>query len=87
MKNLKDFISEGRVSQNNEWEVSNVGEGKFGFMSYDENSGLISVISFDKLEEFAKKQGLDPEDFKNIDKLKVGQSTYTDVSMIYTRIW
>lgn len=87
MKNLKEFITEGWASQNNEWEVSNAGEGKFGFMSYDENSGLISVISFDKLDEFAKKQGLDPEDYKNIDKLKVGQSTYADVSMIYTRIW
>jgi hypothetical protein len=56
-------------------------------MSYDENSGLISVISFDKLEEFAKKQGFDPKDYNNIDKLKVGQSTYADVSIIYTRIW
>lgn len=28
MKNLKDFINEGWISQNNEWEVSNVCEGK-----------------------------------------------------------
>lgn len=87
MKNLKDFINEGWVSQNNEWEVSNVDRGKFGFMSYDENSGLISVISFDKLEEFARKQGFDTEDYMDIDKLNVGQSAYDGVSMIYTRIW
>lgn len=56
-------------------------------MSYDENSGLISVISFDKLEEFARKQGFDTEDYMDIDKLNVGQSAYDGVSMIYTRIW
>ena len=87
MKNLKDFINEGWASQNNEWEVSNVDKGKFGYMWYDENSGLIGVISFDKLEEFARKQGFDAEDYMGIDKLNVGQSVYDGVSMIYTRIW
>ena len=87
MKNLKDFINEGKTTEHNEWSIDYGNDGKYGYMWCDSNSGLIGVVSFDKLEEFAKKQGFDVDDYMDIDKLKVGQSAYDGVSMIYTRIW
>ena len=86
MKTLRDFINESR-SIDNEWSVDYTNDGKFGFMYYEANAGLVGVISFDKLEKFAKSQGFNVEDYMGIDKLKVGESVYDGASYIYTRIW
>lgn len=87
MKDIVDFINEGWKTNNNEWKVNNAGKGKFGFMWYNDMSGMCGVISFDKLDEFAQSQGMLEEAYMDIDKCDVGESVYDGTSYIYTRIW
>ena len=88
MKSLKDFIIEGYAAENNEWKVSNIRRGEYGFMWFDKASGKIGVISFDDIGDIAKLQGCNRSDYMDIDQLKVGETAYDRVvGYMYTRIW
>lgn len=87
MKSLKAFINEGWTAENDTWQVSNAGKGKFGYMWYDDLSGTAGVISFDKITEYAEKKGFNADEMMDIDKLKVGESAYDGYSYMCTRIW
>ena len=89
MKNIVDFINNKPINES-KYEVDSCraeGKMKYGYMFYEENSGTVTVIQFNKLSEYAKYNGFDEEDFMEMDKLKVGESVYDGVSAIYTRIW
>lgn len=89
MKNIVDFINNKPINES-KYEVdscSATGNMKYGYMFYEENSGTVTIIQFNKLSEYAKYNGFDEEDFMEMDKLKVGESVYDGVSAIYTRIW
>jgi hypothetical protein len=83
MKNIKDFINE---SNQNTIKVSN-NKSKFGFMRYNDMANTIDVVSFDNLNELARQEGFDEDDYLDIDKLEVGESRYDGAAYIYTRIW
>ena len=87
MKTLKDFITEGYAVKNEEIEVVRAHKGKFGFMVWNDNAEQVSVISFDKLADYAALEGFDVDDYMGIDKCDVGESVYDGASYIYTRIW
>ena len=89
MKNIVDFINEGNINES-KYEVASCraeGNMKYGYMFYEENSGTVTIIQFNKLSEYAKYEGFEEEDFMEMDKLKVGESVYDGASAIYTRIW
>ena len=89
MKNIVDFINNKPINES-KYEVDSCraeGKMKYGYMFYEENSGTVTVIQFNKLSEYAEYNGFDEEDFMEMDKLKVGESVYDGVSAIYTRIW
>lgn len=89
MKNLIDYIGESFINESR-YEVDEcraVGNLKFGFMRYDEARGVVEVIQFNKLGEFANYEGFDEDDYMGIDKLEVGDSVYDGAAYIYTRIW
>lgn len=54
---------------------------------YDDNTGTVTVIQFNKLSDLAKSYGAEEETFLGIDKLDVGESVYDGAATIYTRIW
>ena len=94
MKSIVDIINEGNVNEGNvnegRYEVDScraVGKMKYGYMFYEEPSGTVTVIQFNKLSEYCDYEGFYEEDFMEIDKLEVGDSVYDGVSAIYTRIW
>lgn len=89
MKSIVDIINENNVNES-KYEVDSCradGKMKYGYMFYEENSGTVTVIQFNKLSEYCDHEGFDEEDFMGMDKLKVGESVYDGASAIYTRIW
>ena len=89
MKSIVDIINENNVNES-KYEVDSCradGKMKYGYMFYEETSGTVTVIQFNKLSEYCEYEGFDEEDFMGMDKLKVGESVYDGVSAIYTRIW
>lgn len=92
MKNIVNYlknINEGHINESRfEIDECNAkGNMKFGFMRYDENRGVVDILQFNKLSDFASYEGFDEEDYLGIDNLKVGETAYDGASYIYTRIW
>ena len=92
MKDLKKYINESTSINESRYEVDEcraVGNMKYGFMRYDNNRGIVEVIQFNNLKEFAKFEGFDDDEdvYMGIDKLEEGQSVSDGTTYIYTRIW
>lgn len=89
MKNITEYLNNVDESRN-DYEIDSCdaqGHMKMGFMMYDEISGTVTTIQFNKLKDYCEAYGFYCEDFMDIDKLKVGESEYDGVQTIYTRIW
>lgn len=89
MKSINEFINSRQINES-KFEIDEcraVGNAKFGFMRYDENRGVVEVLQFNKLSEFASYEGFEEKDYLGIDNLKVGNSVYDGSTYIYTRIW
>ena len=85
MKNIKQYINETSYSGQEAIEVDE--QGKFGYMYYDPNSGIVSTYGMDRPQDIIDDFGYDDADAWKLVKLRVGQS-YCDMSgAIYTRIW
>lgn len=91
MKSLVDCVKESQVNESlNKYEIDSchaVGNMKYGFMCYDDMSGVVTIIQFNKLSEYCDFNGFEEDDMMGIDKLKVGHSVYDGASYMYTRIW
>lgn len=85
MKGIKDYINETSYPGQ---EAINVDErGKFGYMYYDPNSGVVSTYAMDSPQGIIDDFGYDNDEARKLIKLRVAQS-YCDMSgAIYTRIW
>ena len=89
MKSLQQFIKAGSINESR-FDIDSCdasGNMKFGYMMYDDNTGTVTVIQFNKLSDLAKSYGAEEEMFLGIDKLDVGESVYDGAATIYTRIW
>jgi len=87
MKDIKNYINESRGSYPGD-ECIEVNEvGKYGYMYYDPNSGLVSTYCMDDWKELVDDFGEVDDWAKKLEKLKVGQSLEHPSSAIYCRIW
>jgi hypothetical protein len=85
MKDIKQYINEASYPGRESIEVNE--KGKYGFMFFDPNSGIVSTYAMDKPQDLIDDYGYDEDEAEKLTKLKVGQS-YCDMSdAIYTRIW
>lgn len=85
MKDIKQYINEASYPGQDAIEVDE--QGKFGYMYYDPNSGIVSTYAMDRPQDIIDDYGYDDDDARRLIKLRVGQS-YCDMSgAIYTRIW
>ncbi len=85
MKDIKQYINETSYPGQEAIEINE--KGKFGYMYYDPNSGVVSTYAMDRPQDIIDDYGYDDADAWRLVKLRVGQS-YCDVSgAIYTRIW
>ena len=85
MKNIKQYISEGSYPGKDAIEISE--KGKFGYMYYDPNSGVVSTYAMDRPQDIIDDYGYDDADAWRLVKLNVGQSYCDESGSIYTRIW
>lgn len=84
MKNIQSYIKEGYPNS----ELIDVDEnGKYGYMYYDVNSGLVGVYSMNSYKDLVNDFGEDDDWAKKLEKLKVGESLFHDSGAIYCRIW
>ena len=87
MKDIKNYINEsaGRHPGDEAIEVNE--EGKYGYMYYDPNSGLVSTYCMDSWKSLVDDFDEDEDWAKDLEKLRVGQSLEHDSGAIYCRIW
>lgn len=100
MKDLKEiFITEAQSS----WKPNRSGvfakgldlmnvdirpDKEYGFIAWDEDSETVSLIAADSIDALADGLSVDPEQFEDIFKLKVGQVDHDIVNNTFTmRIW
>ncbi len=82
MKDIKQYINE------NHNDMIDVREtGKFGYMYYDPNSGIVSTYSMNSYQDLVSDFGEDEDWAKKLERLRVGQSLDHDSGAIYCRIW
>jgi len=82
MKDIKEYINE------NHNDMIDVREtGKFGYMYYDPNSGIVATYSMNNWKSLVDDFGEDEDWAKELEKLKVGKSLDHPSGAIYTRIW
>ena len=82
MKDIKQYINE------NHNDMIDVREtGKFGYMYYDPNSGIVATYSMNSWKNLVDDFGEDEDWAKELEKLKVGVSLDHPSGAIYTRIW
>ena len=82
MKDIKQYINE------NHNDMIDVREtGKYGYMYYDPNSGIVATYSMNSWRDLVDEFGEDDDWAKDLEKLKVCQSLEHDSGAIYTRIW
>ena len=82
MKDIKQYINE------NHNDMIDVREtGKFGYMYYDPNSGIVATYSMNSYQDLVNDFGEDDDWAKKLERLRVGQSLDHDSGAIYCRIW
>lgn len=82
MKDIKEYINE------NHNDMIDVREtGRFGYMYYDPNSGIVATYSMNSWKNLVDDFGEIDDWAKDLEKLKVGQSLEHISGAIYTRIW
>ena len=87
MKDINKFINES-TAKNPGVELLEINEtGKYGYMYYDPNSGIVSTYSMNGWKDLVDDFSADEDYAKDLEKLKVGQSLEDDSNTIYTRIW
>ena len=85
MKDIKQYINETSYPGQ---EVKDILEsGKFGYMYYDPNSGIVSTYAMDRPQDIIDGYGYDEAEAWRLVKLRVGQSYCDDSGAIYCRIW
>lgn len=85
MKSIITYLNEASYSGREAIEVDE--QGKFGYMYYDPNSGVVSTYGMDRPQDIIDDFGYDDAEAWRLIKLRVGQS-YCDMSgAIYCRIW
>lgn len=87
MKDINKYINEASGSYPGEEAIEIWQKGKYGFMYYDPNSGLISTYCMNRPQDLVDEFGYEEEDAEKMAKMKVGQSLTDVSSAIYTRIW
>lgn len=87
MKNIKQYINEssGRYPGDESIEINEM--GKYGYMYYDPNSGIVSTYCMHDWQELVVDYGEDEDWAKKLEKLRVGQSLDHPSGSIYCRIW
>lgn len=85
MKDIKQYINETSYPGQEAIEVDE--KGRFGYMYYDPNSGIVSTYAMDRPQDIIDDYGYDDADAWRLIKLNVGQSYCDNSSAIYTRIW
>ena len=82
MKDIKQYINE------NHNDMIDVREtGKFGYMYYDPNSGIVATYSMNSYQDLVNDFGEDDDWAKKLERLRIGQSLDHDSGAIYCRIW
>ena len=87
MKDIKNYINESRGSYPGQESIDVNEMGKYGYMYYDPNSGLVSTYCMDGWKNLVDDFGEDEDWAKKLERLRVGQSLDHDSGAIYCRIW
>ena len=87
MKDIKSYIKESAGRRPGDEAIEINEEGKYGYMYYDPNSGLVSTYCMDSWRKLVDDFGEDEDWAKDLEKLRVGQSLEHDSGAIYCRIW
>lgn len=85
MKDIKQYINETSYPGQEAIEVDE--KGRFGYMYYDPNSGIVSTYAMDRPQDIIDDYGYDDAEAWRLVKLNVGQSYCDNSGAIYTRIW
>jgi len=85
MKDIKQYINEASYPGRDAIEINE--KGKFGYMYYDPNSGVVSTYAMDRPQDIIDDYGYDDAEAWRLVKLNIGQSYCDDSGSIYTRIW
>lgn len=87
MKDINNYINESSGNYPGQEAIEVSEQGKYGYMYYDPNSGVVSTYCMDDWKELVDDFGEDDDWAKSLQKLKVGQSLRHPSWAIYTRIW
>ena len=86
MKDIIQYINENINEKYN--DIIDVKEtGKFGYMYYDPNSGVIATYGMNNWKDLVDDFGEDEDWAKELEKLKIGKSLDHPSGAIYCRIW
>lgn len=87
MKNICEYIKESSGRKPGDEAIEIREEGKYGYMYYDPNTGLVSTYCMNSWKNLVDDFGEDEDWARDLEKLRVGQSLDHDSGSIYTRIW
>lgn len=87
MKDIKSYIKESAGRRPGDESIEINEEGKYGYMYYDPNSGLVSTYCMNSWKNLVDDFGEDEDWAKELEKLKVGKSLDHPSGAIYCRIW
>lgn len=87
MKDIDQYINEAIGSRPGDEAIEIMELGKYGYMYYDPNSGVVSTYAMDDYKDLVDDFGEDDKWAKKLEGLKVGQSLEHPSSAIYCRIW
>jgi len=85
MKDIKHYVTERLYDPRNEIEIDE--EGKFGYMVYDQNTGLLFTFGVDRAKDMVMQYSYEESVADDLINLKLGQSYTDDSGAIYCRIW
>ena len=86
MKDIKQYINESR-GYSGQSAIYITEEGRYGYMYYDPNSGVVSTYCMNSWKDLVNDFGIDEDWAKDLEKLKVAESEEDGSGAIYTRIW
>lgn len=87
MKDINNYINEASGSYPGQEAIEVSEQGKYGYMYYDSNSGIVSTYCMNSWKNLVDDFGEIDDWAKDLEKLKVGQSLEHISGAIYTRIW
>jgi len=87
MKDLEKYIKESAGTRPGDEAIEINETGKYGYMYYDPNSGVVSTYCMNSSKDLVDDFGEDEDWAKELERLKVGKSLEHPSGAIYCRIW